>query len=91
MICHLSLKPPHEFFQSDLKMLPDELRPSERRVHVRPWSAAEIGKCDVTLDCQVGVNTPVKGKPKPVGRCRFTVSEPVLKAPMVSTLETIMS
>jgi len=28
---------------------------------------------------------------KLVGRCRLTVSKPVLKAPMVSALETIIS
>jgi len=37
----------------------------------------------VACPCALVLSTPV------VGRCRLTVSKPVLKAPMVSALETI--
>lgn len=33
---------------------------------VRLTAAAKPGKCDVAMDAQIGVNTPVKGEPKPV-------------------------
>jgi hypothetical protein len=33
---------------------------------VRLTAAAKPGKCDVAMDAQIGVNTPVKGEPKAV-------------------------
>jgi len=41
-------------------------------------------------DCVARGVTPDHGVAAEIGRCRLTVSKPVLKAPMVSALETII-
>jgi hypothetical protein len=50
----------------------------------------KVDECKALI-AGVLLNSPFQECVAKVGRCRFTVSEPVLKAPMVSALDTIIS
>ena len=51
-----------------LEHAPDGVKRSlhDLTTRVRLTKEAKPGKCDVAMDAQIGVNTPVKGKPAPV-------------------------